>query len=94
MLIVTYIYESIPSFPEITVSDNTDGFTQLGLNSRRNRNHQGDQLTLDGCNLLLWKLVVAIFIGPVALNEVLEAKGASKTNIVGRSSGCRDLKEL
>lgn len=93
-LAFTYIDKSIPSLPEITVGDHTDGLTKLRLNSRRHRKHQGNQLTLDGCDLSLWKLVVSIFIDPLALDKILEAKGAGKTNIVGMGSGSRDLKEL
>jgi hypothetical protein len=42
----------------------------------------------------LRQLPVTILIGPVALDEVLEAKGTSKANIAGRGIGCRDLEKL
>jgi hypothetical protein len=94
VLIFTHIHKGIPPLPEITVGDNTDGLTKLRLDSRRHGKHQGNELTLDGGNLGLWQLVVSIFIDPLALDEVLEAKGAGKTNIVGMGSGGRDLEEL
>lgn len=69
----TYIHQVIPSLPEVTISDHTDGLSQLGLNTSRDRNHQTDQFLLDSSDLVQLKLVVSIFIRPVSLNEVLEA---------------------
>jgi len=69
----TYIHQVVPSLPEITVGNHTDGLSQLGLNTSRDRNHQTDQFLLDSSDLVQLKLVVSIFIRPVSLNEVLEA---------------------
>jgi hypothetical protein len=69
----TYINQSIPPLPEVTVGDHTNGLTQLALNAWGNRDHQGDQLALESSNFILLQLVISIFIGPVALDEILEA---------------------
>ena len=89
----TYIHQVVPSFPEITVGNYTDGLSQLGLNTSRDRNHQTDQLLLDSSDLVQMKFVVAIFIRPVSLNEVLEAQSAGKPGVVGIGSGSGDVKE-
>lgn len=80
--------------PEITVRDRANGLTQLSLDPRRNRDHQIDQLALDRCNLIQRQLVVSILVCPIPLNEVLEAEGAGKANIVGEGVRCSDLEEL
>lgn len=71
----TYIHQGIPSLPEITVSNHTDGLSQLGLDTRRNRYHQTDQFLLDGGDLIQLELVVSIFIRPVSLDKILKAQG-------------------
>jgi hypothetical protein len=84
----------LPALPEVTIGDHTNGFTKLALNARRDRDHQGDQLALEGLHLLALQLVVSILIGPVALDEILEAKGTSKTCVVWCSIRCGDVKKL
>jgi hypothetical protein len=90
----TYIHESLPLLPEVTVGDHTDGLTQLALNAWRDRDHQVDQLALEGLDLIALQLVVSVLIGPVPLDEVLEAKGTSKACVVGRGIRCGDVKKL
>jgi hypothetical protein len=84
VLMATYINKSVPSLPEITIGDHADSLAQLTLNRGRDRDHQVDQLALDCFHFILRQLPVSIFVGPVALDEVLEAKGASKANVAGR----------
>lgn len=91
---ITYIYQSIPTLPEITVGNHTDRLTKLGSDRRRNRNHQSDQLTLDGRNLIQRQLVFAIFICPAALNEVLEAQSARKAEVARVRIGCGNMEKL
>lgn len=83
MHMTTYVNKSIPSLPEITVGDHADSLTQLSLNRGRDRDHQVDQLALNCFDFILRQLPVSIFVGPVTLDKVLEAKGASKANIAG-----------
>lgn len=90
----TYIHQSIPSLPEVTVRDRADGFAQLTLDARGDRDHQADQLPLDGRNLLERQLVVPILVGPVAPDEVLEEKGAGQPDVVGIGVGGGDLEKL
>jgi hypothetical protein len=90
----TYIHKGIPALPEVTVGDHTDGIAQLRLDTGRHSDHQADQLALDGRNLLQRELVVSILVCPVALNEVLEAKGTSEANLVRGGRGRRDVEEL
>lgn len=61
----SYIDKCVPSFPKITVCNNTDGVSELVLNIWWHRNHEPNQLRLDRNNFILRKLVVAIFVlGP------------------------------
>ena len=90
----TYIHQGIPSLPEITVSNHTDGLSQLGLDTRRNRYHQTDQFLLDGGDLIQLELVVSIFIRPVSLDKILKAQGTGQASVVGEGSGRRDVEEL
>jgi hypothetical protein len=90
----TYIDKSIPSLPEITVGDHTDSLAQLSLNRGRDRDHQIDQLALDCFHLVLRKFPLSIFVSPVALDKVLEAESASKTNVAGIRVGGRDMEQL
>lgn len=90
----TYIHQGIPSLPEITVSNHTDGLSQLGLDTRRNRYHQTDQFLLDCGDLIQLELVVSIFIRPVSLDKILKAQGTGQASVVGEGSGRRDVEEL
>lgn len=70
--------QSIPTLPEIRVGDDADGLSQLGLDGGRHRDHEANNLTLDGGDLVLRKLVVAILVGPGAADEVLEEEGGGQ----------------
>lgn len=90
----TYVHQGIPSLPKVTIRDRADGFTQLALDARGYRDHQTDQLPLDGRNLVERQLVVPILVGPVALDKVLEEKRARQPDVVRVGFGGGDLEEL
>lgn len=88
-----YIDQGIPSLPKIAVGDQADCFSKLRLYSMRHRHHEPNQLTLDRGDLILWKLVIAGFIRPTPLDEVLEEESTGKTCIVRKGIGSCDLEE-
>lgn len=92
--LATYIHKGVPSLPEVTVRNHTDCLSQLRLDTRRDRNHQTDQLLLNGRDLLQLQFVVSIFICPVSLDEVFKAQGACQASIVGERSGRGDVEKL
>ena len=49
-------------FPKVAICYTPDGFSQLGLDIRRDGSHQADELLLDCHNLVLWEPIVATFI--------------------------------
>lgn len=71
--LLSYIHKSVPSFPEVTISYYAHGFAQLRLDARRHRDHQSDQFLLDCGYFVERKLIIAILIGPIALDKILEA---------------------
>lgn len=81
--VAAYIDQCVPSLPEITIRNHTDGITQLRLNARRTRNHQRDDLPLDRNDLILRQLVISFLVCPVALDEVLEEQGAGEASLIG-----------
>lgn len=86
--------ERVPSFPEVAVGNDAHGLAELGLDGGRAGDHERDELALDGENFVGGELVVAVFIGPIALDEVLEEEGGGETGGVGCCLGCGDVKEL
>jgi hypothetical protein len=53
MGIATHINQSVPSLPKVTVSNNAYCFTELILNSGRDRSHETNYLLFD-CNDLVF----------------------------------------
>lgn len=58
----TDVDQRVPSLVEVAVCNDADGLTELCLNGGRDRDHQPDQLALDGYDLGLWQLVVSILV--------------------------------
>ena len=59
---MTYVHQCVPSLPKVTIRYNTDRVSQLVLDVWRHRDHEPYKLTLNGCDLIPWQLVVALFI--------------------------------
>lgn len=57
-----HLCKRIPSPPKIGVCNDANGFAQLLLNVGRARNHQTDELLLDGLDLILGDFVVALLV--------------------------------
>lgn len=75
--------QRVPALPEVRVCNDADGLAQLCLNGIGHRDHEANNLTLDGRDLVLGKLVVAILIGPAAADEILEEESCRQTCRVG-----------
>lgn len=58
----TYLCQSVPSPPEVRVSYDTDGFTELCLDIGGGGDHEANQALFDGGNLILGELVVALLV--------------------------------
>ena len=77
----TYINKSIPSLVEVALGDDAYGLTYLNLDSARHRCHQAYYLLLDRGHLIFRELVLAIFVCPIPLDEVLEVEGTCEASI-------------
>ena len=88
-----YIYQRIPAFPEVAVGDQADRLTQLRLDCRWYGDHKSNKLALDRNHLILLKLIVPLFIGPISLDKVLEEQGTRQASVEREGIGRCDLKE-
>lgn len=93
-LLATYVHKGVPSLPEVTVRNHADRLAQLCLDTRRHRDHQADQLLLDGRHLVLLQLVVPILVRPVPFNKVLKTQSTCQASIVRERSGRGNMEEL
>lgn len=75
--------QSVPALPEVRVGNDADGLSKLSLDGRRHRDHEADNLTLDSSHLILRELVVSIFVGPAAADEILEEESGRQPCCVG-----------
>lgn len=57
-----YINKSIPSLKEVALRNDADSLSQLHLEVRWDRDHESDDLTLDGQHIGLRQLVSSVFI--------------------------------